>query len=106
MTVLHVRNLHKSVGATTVLADVSFVLNDAEHVGLIGPNGPGKSTLLRCLVGAEAPDSGSVVLTPTGARVGYLPQAFAESEARSLGEVVAAAQADHQPRAGGARRAS
>jgi ATP-binding cassette subfamily F protein 3 len=92
--VLHVQNLHKTYGAATVLADVTFVLNDAERVGLIGPNGTGKSTLLRCLVGAEQADSGTLVLTPVGARIGYLPQAFAEADARSVGEVVAAAQAD------------
>ncbi|HTD76442.1 MAG TPA: ATP-binding cassette domain-containing protein, partial [Chloroflexota bacterium] len=91
---LHVQNLSKSYGVATVLADVTFVLNDGERVGLISPNGTGKSTLLRCLVGAEPADSGTLVLTPVGSRIGYLPQAFAEAEARTLGEVVAAAQAD------------
>jgi ATP-binding cassette, subfamily F, member 3 len=92
--VLHVQNLSKTYGAASVLADVSFVLNDGERVGLIGANGAGKSTLLRCVVGHEQADRGTVVLSPTGARIGYLPQAFAEGDARTVGDVIADAQAD------------
>lgn len=91
---LHVQNLRKSFAASTVLADVTFVLNPGEHVGLIGPNGAGKSTLLRCLVGDEQPDGGTIVLSPPGGRIGYLPQAFAEDDQRTVGQVVADAQAD------------
>jgi ATP-binding cassette subfamily F protein 3 len=90
--VLHVQHLARSFGTTTVLADISFVLNDGEHVGLIGPNGTGKSTLVRCLVGQDQPDRGSIVLTPAGARFGYLPQTFAETVQRTLGDVLAEAQ--------------
>jgi ATP-binding cassette subfamily F protein 3 len=92
--VLHVQHLRKHGGAATILADVSFVVNDGEHVGLIGANGTGKSTLLRCLAGVDAPDHGSIVLSPAGARLGYLPQAFAADDPRSLSQVVAEAQAD------------
>lgn len=91
---LHIQHLAKSYGAQTVLADITFVLNDGEHVGLIGPNGTGKSTLLRCLVGQELADAGSVVLSPPGARIGYLPQSFAEHAARTVGEVLDRAQAE------------
>lgn len=91
---LHVQHLEKSYGSTGVLRDVSFVLNDGEHVGLIGPNGTGKSTLLRCLVGEEQPDSGTIVLSPPGARFGYLPQAFADKDTRTVAEVLTAAQPD------------
>jgi len=87
--VLQVQNLGKSYGVTSVLADVSFVLNDGEHAGLIGPNGSGKSTLIRCLVGEEIPDGGSIVLAPPSARIGYLPQSFAEHNERTLADIQA-----------------
>jgi ATP-binding cassette subfamily F protein 3 len=92
--VLHVQNLRKSFGATTVLEDVSFILNDAEHAGLIGPNGTGKSTLVRCIVGIEQPDAGAIVLTPTNATIGYLPQSFAEQAGHTIAQVIATAQGD------------
>jgi ATPase subunit of ABC transporter with duplicated ATPase domains len=44
---LFVRNLSKFYGAVSVLDDVSFVLNAGEHLGLVGSNGVGKTTLLR-----------------------------------------------------------
>src|SRR5262245_15717141 len=58
------QHLRKSYGAVTVISDVSFILNDKQHVGLIGPNGIGKSTLLRCLIGAEALDAGTIIKSP------------------------------------------
>lgn len=91
---LHVQNLQKSYGAATVLADITFVLNAGERVGLIGPNGSGKSTLLRCIVGEEQPDGGTTVLTTVAGHIGYLPQAFAAGDRRTVGEVVVEAQSD------------
>jgi ATP-binding cassette, subfamily F, member 3 len=91
---LQVQHLRKSYGTTTVLDGVTFILNDGEHVGLIGPNGSGKSTILRCVTGREQPDSGSIVLSPRDATIGYLAQAFEQLGDRTVGEVVASAQAD------------
>src|SRR5207245_1342351 len=59
-----------------VLDDVSLVVPPRARIGLAGPNGIGKSTLLRILAGIEPPDAGAV--TANGL-VGYLPQ---EPEAR------------------------
>mgnify|MGYP000964110012 FL=1 len=89
---LQVQNLHKSYGIATVLAGVSFIINDGEHVGFIGPNGVGKSTLLRCLIGQETPDRGSVIFAPAGQTLGYIPQSFADTlGTRTLAEVLAEA---------------
>jgi ATP-binding cassette subfamily F protein 3 len=88
------QHLRKSYGAVTVISDVSFILNDRQHVGLIGPNGVGKSTLLRCLSGAEPLDAGTVVKSPPDLSIGYLAQAFGDLGECSVGEVVAAARAD------------
>jgi ATP-binding cassette subfamily F protein 3 len=91
---LQVRNLRKSYGAATVLADVNFTLDDGDHVGLIGSNGTGKSTLLRCIVGDEQPDAGSITISPSGAAVGYLPQALNDLSDLTLGQAIATARAD------------
>jgi ATP-binding cassette, subfamily F, member 3 len=91
---LQVHGLHKSFGAATILRDITFLVNPGEHVGLIGPNGSGKSTLLRIIVGEDQPDAGFVARTPPSLVIGYLPQSFEADLARTVGEVVAAAQAD------------
>src|SRR5262249_52889487 len=88
------QHLRKSYGAVTVISDVSFILNDNQHVGLIGPNGVGKSTLLRCIIGAEQLDAGTVVKSPPGLTIGYLAQAFSHLGERSVGEVVAATRTE------------
>jgi ATPase subunit of ABC transporter with duplicated ATPase domains len=64
----------KSYGAQVVLADVDVVVPPAARIGLVGPNGVGKSTLLRLLAGAEEPDGGAVRRTPPRLAVGHLPQ--------------------------------
>jgi ATPase subunit of ABC transporter with duplicated ATPase domains len=64
----------KSYGAQVVLAGVDVVVPPGARIGLVGPNGVGKSTLLRLLAGAEEPDRGAVRRTPPRLAVGYLPQ--------------------------------
>jgi ATP-binding cassette subfamily F protein 3 len=91
---LQVQNLHKSYGVTVVLDGASFILNDNEHAGLIGPNGSGKTTLLRCITREEQPDSGTIVLSPHDATIGYLPQTFNEPGDQTLGDVIAQAQGE------------
>jgi ATP-binding cassette subfamily F protein 3 len=70
---LIVSNLAKSFGIRTLFSGVSFELRRGEKVGLVGANGTGKTTLLRCLLGHESPDSGLVSMAP-GETIGYVEQ--------------------------------
>jgi len=56
-----------------VLDGLSFTVNSGERVGILGPNGCGKTTLFRILVGELTPDTGSVTLAP-GKRLGLISQ--------------------------------
>ena len=58
--VMFIRDYSKSFGDRTLFKNVNLSLRAGDRVALIGPNGIGKSTLLKCLVGEEAPDTGSV----------------------------------------------
>jgi len=73
---LTLQNISKSYGLETILDNVSFTLDDGERLGLVGPNGCGKTTLLRIITAEEFPDSGTVKLAIPAERVGYLPQGF------------------------------
>jgi len=84
---LTAHQLSKSYGIHTVLQDVSFSVNPGERVGLIGPNGCGKTTLMRILAGLEQPDQGTVAHASSGLRIGYLAQGleFAPDESIATG---------------------
>jgi len=84
--VLVAREISKSFGPRVVLDRVSCTVGPGHRIGVVAPNGTGKSTLLRILAGADRPDRGEVVRTPPSATVGYLPQ---ETERRP-GETVRA----------------
>src|SRR5689334_2372704 len=81
------RHLAKSYGAITVLNDVSFIINASDRVGLVGPNGVGKSTLLRLLIGQEEADAGVMRYGPS-VELGYLPQTTPEFYGRTIQDLI------------------
>src|SRR5215211_5908271 len=65
--------VHKSYGSQDVLRGASLQINPGEHVGLVGRNGAGKTTVFRLISGEETPDHGDVVRA-RGVRLGLLAQ--------------------------------
>jgi manganese/zinc/iron transport system ATP- binding protein len=60
-------------GRRPVLTDISFDIPEGDFLGLVGPNGSGKTTILRAILGTLAPIAGTVTRAP-GLRFGYVPQ--------------------------------
>ena len=73
MAVLIVSNLGKSFGAEEIFSGISFSVSKNARIGLVGPNGVGKTTLLRILIGEENATAGDLQFAK-GVRLGYLPQ--------------------------------
>ena len=73
MSVLSVQAVGRRFADRVLFAEVSFRLARGDRAGLVGPNGTGKTTLLRIVAGLDEPDSGTVALARE-TRVGFLPQ--------------------------------
>ena len=73
MTLITVDNLSVRYGANTVLRHVDLAIEPGEIVTIVGPNGSGKTSLLRAIIGATKPYAGRVNHKP-GLKIGYVPQ--------------------------------
>ena len=74
MAVIHVAGAaYAHPGGSELFADVSFRVGSGRHAALVGVNGVGKSTLLRCIAGELRPTDGSVSVDGT---VAWMPQAI------------------------------
>lgn len=83
MSLLTVTNLGKSFGAVDIFAGINFSLPQRARIAIVGPNGIGKTTLLRILVGLDSPSSGYVQMARS-LNFGYLPQEAALRGAHTL----------------------
>jgi ATPase subunit of ABC transporter with duplicated ATPase domains len=84
-------NVTKQYGAQVLFVDASFQVNPGEKVGLVGPNGSGKTTIFRLITGEEAADEGAIE-RPRRLSVGYFRQDVGDMRGRSvLAETVAGA---------------
>ena len=70
---LHARNISKTHSVRTLFAGISIRVDQGDRIGVIGPNGVGKSTLLKILAGQDQPDTGQI-LTPSAVSSVYIPQ--------------------------------
>ena len=98
---LRARDLTVTRGPQTVLDAIDLVVPSGRRIGVVGPNGVGKSTLLQALAGLVPLERGRVERTPPAATVGYLPQEPARSDetvhhflGRRTGVVAATAELD------------
>jgi ATP-binding cassette subfamily F protein 3 len=83
MSTLVLEQVSLSFGPKRIVEDLSLRIADGDRIGLIGPNGSGKTSLLRIMAREQAPDGGEV-RTANGVRIGWLPQDLDVHGGRSI----------------------
>ena len=85
---LSIQSISKSYGGNDLFKDFSLEVASGTRLAVIGPNGTGKSTLIKILAGVNEPDAGRVQ-SPKGARIGYVAQELDQEDlAKTLLEYV------------------
>lgn len=89
-------NVTKKFGKLTVLDSINVTCRKGESIALIGPNGSGKTTFIKCLLGMVVPDSGFITFNQENikhdwkyrSRIGYMPQVGRFPENMSIAQVI------------------
>lgn len=89
---VHVSNIAKQYGPKVLYRGGTFQINTGEKIGLVGPNGSGKTTIFRLITGEENPDEGTIS-KPDKITVGYFSQNIEDMRGRSALDEVKAANA-------------
>lgn len=81
MTAIEVENVYFRYETTPILEEVNFKVEEKDFLGIIGPNGGGKTTLIKILIGLLKPEKGTVKIfgepiSKQNKYVGYVPQLF------------------------------
>src|SRR4030042_2551157 len=71
---ISVANVTLILGARPIFKNLTWEVQHDRRIGLIGPNGVGKSSLLKLIVGEYTPEPGGSIVRAKGVTVGYLPQ--------------------------------
>jgi zinc transport system ATP-binding protein len=86
--IIELQDVSFAYGGNAVLEHISFAIEKGDYVGIIGPNGGGKTALLKIIVGLLSPQSGEVLIngTPTASfrkksEIGYVPQRIVSDSA-------------------------
>jgi ATP-binding cassette subfamily F protein 3 len=82
-SVIGIHHLDKYFGKKDLFIDCELFIGPSDRIGLVGHNGTGKTTLLKMVLGLEAPNSGTIT-KPKGLRIGYLPQEVIELSGTSV----------------------
>lgn len=93
---IEIKDISKSFGKLKVLDKLNLQLNKGECIALIGPNGCGKTTLIKSILGMVIPDEGEIIFNGTNIRndnkyrnqIGYMPQIGRYPENMTIGQVI------------------
>ena len=93
---IEVKNISKKFGKLEVLQDINLTFNKGECIALIGPNGCGKTTLIKSLLGMVLPDKGSIEFNGKSVlgeylyreNIGYMPQIGRYPDTMTVGQII------------------
>jgi len=93
---IEIKNIAKKFGKLNVLNDINLHLAKGESIALIGPNGCGKTTLIKCILGMVLPNKGEIFFQQKSifkdiayrSKIGYMPQIGRYPENMSIGQII------------------
>lgn len=74
MQLIEVKDLEVKYDNVVALHSVNLTVSDGDFIGIIGPNGGGKTTLVKAILGLVNPSKGNITRLVNGLKIGYLPQ--------------------------------